>query len=49
MMSLNMLVEFGDAFDFSGSDFSGWCSEVGFRRTEVVHLVGPASAAVAYK
>jgi hypothetical protein len=49
MMSLNMLIEFGDAFDFSGADFDGWCREVGFRRTEIVPLVGPASAAIAYK
>lgn len=49
MMSLNMLIEFGDAFDFSGADFDGWCREVGFKRTEVIHLAGPASAAVAYK
>ena len=49
MMSLNMLIEFGDAFDFTGADFDGWCREVGFKRTEVIHLAGPASAAVAYK
>jgi hypothetical protein len=49
LMSLNMLIEFGDAFDFSAADFRGWCSEVGFRRFEVVHLSGPSSAAVAYK
>jgi len=49
MMSLNMLVEFGDAFDFTGADFSRWCTTVGFRKTEVIHLAGPASAAVAYK
>lgn len=49
MMSLNMLIEFGDAFDFTGADFSSWCAEVGFRRTEVLHLAGPASAAIAYK
>ncbi len=49
MMSLNMLIEFGDAFDFTGADFDGWCREVGFERTEVIHLGGPASAAVAYK
>jgi predicted O-methyltransferase YrrM len=49
MMSLNMLIEFGDAFDFTGSDFDGWCREVGFKRTEVIQLAGPASAAVAYK
>jgi O-methyltransferase/methyltransferase family protein len=49
MMSLNMLIEFGDAFDFSAADFSGWCREAGFRRMEVLPLAGPASAAVAYK
>ena len=45
MMSLNMLIEFGDAFDFTGADFSGWCRDAGFRRTEIIHLAGPASAA----
>jgi hypothetical protein len=49
MMSLNMLIEFGDAFDFSGADFDGWCKEAGFKRTEVLPLAGPASAAIAYK
>ena len=49
MMSLNMLVEFGDAFDFTGADFSGWCREAGFTRCEVIPLGGPASAGVAYK
>jgi hypothetical protein len=49
LMSLNMLIEFGDAFDFTGADFSGWCGDAGFRRTEILHLAGPASAAVAYK
>lgn len=49
MMSLNMLIEFGEAFDYSGADFDGWCKEAGFKRTEVIHLAGPASAAVAYK
>lgn len=49
MMSLNMLVEFGEAFDFTHADFYGWCREVGFARTECIHLAGPASAVVAYK
>jgi predicted O-methyltransferase YrrM len=49
MMSLNMLIEFGDAFDFTAADFFGWCREVGFRETEVIPLAGPASAGVAYK
>jgi SAM-dependent methyltransferase len=49
LMSLNMLIEFGDAFDYSGADFRKWCGEVGFKRFEVIHLAGPSSAAVAYK
>ena len=49
LMSLNMLIEFGDAFDYSGADFRGWCSEVGFQRFEVIHLAGASSAAIAYK
>ena len=49
LMSLNMLIEFGDAFDFTGADFTGWCLEAGFRRCEILPLGGPASAAIAYK
>lgn len=49
MMSLNMLIEFGDAFDFTTADFFRWCAQVGFRRTEVIPLAGAASAGVAYK
>ena len=49
LMSLNMLIEFGDAFDYSGADFRGWCSQVGFKRFDVIHLAGPWSAAIAYK
>jgi hypothetical protein len=49
LMSLNMLIEFGDAFDFTGADFAGWCREAGFSRCEVLPLAGPASAAIAYK
>lgn len=49
LMSLNMLIEFGDAFDYTGADFREWCSEAGFRRFEVINLSGPTSAAIAYK
>jgi hypothetical protein len=49
LMSLNMLIEFGDAFDYSAADFQKWCREAGFRRFEVLHLFGPSSAAIAYK
>jgi len=49
MMSLNMLIEFGEAFDFTAADFFGWCTQAGFRKMEVIPLGGPASAGVAYK
>jgi hypothetical protein len=49
LMSLNMLIEFGDAFDFTGGDFAAWCKEVGFREIEVMPLAGPTSAGIAYK
>ena len=49
LMSLNMLIEFGEAFDFTGGDFAGWCNEVGFERTETLPLAGPTSAGIAYK
>jgi hypothetical protein len=49
LMSLNMLIEFGDAFDYSAADFEKWCREIGFKRFEVIHLAGPSSAAIAYK
>src|SRR5262249_33180902 len=49
LMSLNMLIEFGDAFDFTGAEFWSWCREAGFRRYEVMPLNGPCSAAIAYK
>jgi hypothetical protein len=49
LMSLNMLIEFGDAFDFSGADFRQWCSEAGFRKFEIIPLNATHAAAVAYK
>ena len=49
LMSLNMLIEFGDAFDYSAADFEKWCRETGFKRFEVIQLAGPSSAAIAYK
>jgi len=48
LMSLNMLIEFGDAFDYTGADFFGWWREAGFRKFEVMPLAGPSSAAIAY-
>ena len=51
LMSLNMLIEFGadGGFDYTGAQYDGWCRAAGFTRTEIMPLVGPASAAIAYK
>lgn len=49
LMSLNMLIETGDGFDYSGADFDGWAREAGFVRTEVIELAGPGRAAIAWK
>lgn len=49
LMSLNMLIEFGDAFDFTFADYKSWAREIGFKRFKCVHLAGPCSAAIAYK
>ncbi len=49
MMSLNMLIETPGGFDYTPSQFDGWCKAAGFKRTEVMHLAGPTSAAIAYK
>ena len=49
LMSLNMLIEFGEAFDYTAEDFNGWCRDAGFRSFETLHLRGATSAAIAYK
>ena len=48
-MSLMMLIEFGDAFDFTIAEFRDWCRDAGFSRLETIPLEGPSSAVVAYK
>jgi hypothetical protein len=48
-MSLNMLLTFGDAFDFTASDFAGWCRDAGFGDIEIVPLTALTSAGIAYK
>lgn len=49
LMSLNMLIENGDAFDYTMNDFQRWAQAAGFKRTELIPLAGPTSAAVAHK
>ncbi len=49
LMSLNMLIELPAGFDYTGAQFDTWARAAGFARTEVRHLAGPTSAAIAYK
>lgn len=49
MMSLNMLLETDEGYDFSGADFTEMAMETGFKETRVMPLTGPASAAIAIK
>src|SRR5918993_965631 len=48
-MSLNMLIEFGDAFGFTAADFTDWCTKIGFERVDILPLAGPMTAGIAHK
>ena len=48
-MSLNMLIETGEGFDFTMDDFEKWTKSAGFKTVELLPLAGPTSAAIAYK
>lgn len=49
LMSLNMLIENGNAFDYTLNDFEHWTKAAGFKRTELIPLAGPTNAVIAYK
>jgi precorrin-6B methylase 2 len=49
LMSLNMLIETRDGFDFTGADCAGWMRDAGFKETRVEHLAGPDSMVVGVK
>ena len=49
MMSLNMLIETPEGYDFSLADFNHWASEIGFSKTSILPLTGPSSAIIAVK
>ncbi len=49
MMSLNMLIETADGFDYTFDDFNRWTKQIGFKSATLMPLTGPASAAIAYK
>lgn len=49
MMSLNMLIETPNGFDYSAADFSEWAMECGFKKVEKMPLAGPTSALIVSK
>ncbi|MEJ7735771.1 MAG: methyltransferase [Polyangiaceae bacterium] len=49
LMSLNMLIETQEGFDYTGAECGAWLREAGFRETRVEHLVGPTAMVVGIK
>jgi cyclopropane fatty-acyl-phospholipid synthase-like methyltransferase len=49
LMSLNMLIETREGFDFTFNDFDQWAYQTGFKKTDWLSLIGPTSAAIAFK
>lgn len=49
MMSLQMLMETPEGFDFTAADFNIWASEIGFSQVSTMHLTGNTSAVIAMK
>jgi precorrin-6B methylase 2 len=49
LMSLNMLIEMREGFDYTGADCIGWFEEAGFVDTRVEPLVGPDSMVIGRK
>lgn len=49
LMSLNMLIETADGFDYTGADCSQWMKQAGFSEVRVQHLVGPDSMVIGVK
>ena len=49
LMSLNMLIETTEGYDFTVSDFNKLAKEAGFTKMDIMPLAGPSSAAIAIK
>ncbi len=49
LMSLNMLIETGNGYEYSLGEFTNWAKQIGFKSTDIMPLAGPTSAAIAYK
>ena len=49
MMSLNMLIESAEGYDYTAVEFNEWAREAGFKKTSLMPLTGPTSAVIAIK
>jgi hypothetical protein len=49
LMSLNMLIETREGFDYTAADCMGWMKAAGFAETRVERLVGPDSMVIGIK
>ena len=49
LMSLNMLIETPDGFDYTGADGCGWLAQAGFKDVKTEYLAGPDSMIVGFK
>jgi hypothetical protein len=48
-MSVNMLIETQEGFDYTGADCQAWLADAGFRYSYLEPLVGPDSMVVGIK
>lgn len=49
LMSLNMLIETAEGYDYTAADFDEWVKEAGFSESYLMSLTGSSSAAIAIK
>jgi hypothetical protein len=49
LMSLNMLIETPEGFDYTAAECVGWLREAGFKEARTEHLLGPDSMVVGVK
>jgi hypothetical protein len=49
LISLTMLIETHEGYDFTFGEFTSCAQEIGFRKTSLMPLTGPTSAAIAVK
>ncbi len=49
LVSLNMLIETYEGFDYTAADFNQWVKDAGYSESRIMPLTGPTSAVIAIK